>query len=184
MGKTRGSRLFVKTSTDLIFSGINYAGQYDNSGEYVAQGVFVGESTNHAMYPLDINGGAFYTGLDWDLFFGGTFPRTDLIWGFGCIFTFLFPVYSPKYNTASFIETWNFYAAPAILLGYDIFIPNTKFKITPQIRAGFTCNPIIPGDLIRDTSTTGGNWENFIKLSGPYIDFSVAFSFYSVQWKK
>jgi len=67
-------------------------------------------------------------------------------------------------------------------LAYDIFIPNTKFKITPQIRTGITCNPLIPNDLVG-----GMDQYDLTKTemySGFYVDISVAFSFYSVQWKK
>jgi hypothetical protein len=170
-GKARGSRIFFKTGLDLLFSGFSYAGAYDVV------------NVDHGMASLNINGGAFYSGLDWDFFVGGTFPRTDLIWGFGCIWNFMFPSYSPVYNVNSFVENYQFYAVPAVLLGYDIIIPKTKFKITPQIRAGFTCNSVTPGDLIRDMGTHGGSYIKHVMYSGPYIDFSVAFSFASVKWK-
>jgi len=202
MTKARGSRLFFKTSADFIFSGITYAGYYDNSGTYITPDTFVSTASDHSMHQLNINDGLFLTGLDLDLFFGGSFPRTDLIWGFGCIFDFLFPTYSPKYDIPTyFLERSFFYAVPAVLLGYDINIPNTKFKITPQIRVGFTCNPVIPGDLLKENNPNNdmsidymdangnmlkryGTYEKFISLSGPYIDFSIAFTFGSIQWKK
>ena len=58
------------------------------------------------------------------------------------------------------------------------------FKITPQIRAGFTCNPFIPDDLIRDTVTINGKFARTHAYSGFYGDFSVAFSFVGIQWKQ
>lgn len=180
IGKTRGSRIFFKTGIDIVFSGISYAGAYSDYDPNDADHKF---NKDHNMTSLNINGGAFYSGLDWDFFVGGTFPKTDLLWGFGCIWNMLFPAYSPIYNVNSFVENYQFYAVPAVLIGYDIVIPKTKLKITPQIRAGFTCNPIIPADLIRDMSIHGGSYIKHVMYSGPYIDFSVAFSFASIKWK-
>jgi len=131
-----------------------------------------------------LNGGAFYTGFDMDLCVGGSFPKTNLLWGFGCMFYFTFPGYSPLIPVYKFdpTERFAFYAAPFISLAYDIFIPDTGFKITPQIRTGITCNPLIPNDLVG-----GMNQYDLAKTemySGFYVDISVAFSFYSFQWKK
>lgn len=175
VGIQKGSRLFVKHGVDLAFSGISYAGAYNDNVDNV---------TTYSMYSLDINGGAFFTGVDWDFYFGGTFPRTDLIWGIGCMWNFLFPSYSPKYDVTDFYEKWHFYAVPSIFLGYDIRIPNTKFKITPQLKAGFTCNPLIPDDLISDMATVGGDYVQADLYSGAYFEASVAFTFVSIQWKK
>lgn len=172
IGVNKGSRIFIKHGVDLLFSGISFAGAYNDNG------------ANISMYALNINGGAFFTGVGWDFYFGGTFPKTDLIWGFGCTWNFLFPTYSPKYNVANFFEKWHFYAVPSIILGYDIHIPDTKFKITPQLKAGFTCNPLIPDDLIRDMATVGGEYIQTDLYSGAYFEASVAFTFAAVQWKK
>ncbi len=172
IGITKGSRLFFKHGIDLVFSGISYAGAYDD------------QSANFTMYALDIDGGALFVGIDWDFYIGGTFPKTDLIWGLGCMWNFLFPSYSPNNEVSGFFEKWHFYAVPSIFLGYDIHIPNTKFKITPQLKVGFTCNPLIPDDLIGDMATVGGDYKQTELYSGPYFDFSVAFTFASVQWKK
>ena len=173
IGKKNGSRLFFKTGTDLVLSGISYTGAYlDRKSDDPKHNL-------NELYSLNINGGLFLTGIDWDFYFGGTIPKTDLIWGFGCIWTFLFPAYSPKYDVNTFFEKWHFYA----VFGYDIHIPNTNFKITPQVRAGFTCNPLIADDIIGDMSTVGGDYEQIDQYSGPYFDFSVAFSFTSFKWK-
>lgn len=179
IGKKRGSRIFFKTGIDMVFSGISTVAYYNENED------------NPETQLLDIEGGAFYMGLDWDIFIGGSIPKTDLIWGFGCIFTFLFPTYAPAHNVQTFREYYLFYAAPTILFGYDIFIPMTDFKITPQMRVGFTCNPLIPDDLLQDTTLTGGKFESPSyggtdgagMYSGLYIDLSVAFSFFSIEWK-
>jgi hypothetical protein len=170
-GKKRGSRIFFKTGVDMVFSGVSFIGAYED------------DETDHGIYELNKNGGAFFFGIDWDLFFGGTFPKTDFIWGFGCIWTFLFPVYSPKYDVNTFFEPWHFYATPTILFGYDLKIPNSNFKLTPQIKVGITCNPLIPDDLIRDMITVGGKYFQAEQYSGLYIDLSLAFSFVKITWR-
>ncbi len=170
IGIKRGSRIYFKGGVDLVFAGLSYVGAYANDNKF-----------NVSMYPLNINGGAFFTGVDWDLFVGGTFPKTNLIWGFGCIWTFLFPSYSPKYNVIDLYQKFYFYATPAVLFGYDIIIPKSNFKITPQIRAGFTCNPVIPHELIRELRY---NYSVQEKYSGFYVDFSLAFSFAQIKWKE
>lgn len=176
MGKKRGSRLYFKTGFDMLFSGLSFMGGYKE------------QEPNAQFYKYDDNGKAFYMGFDWDIYVGGTFPKTDLIWGFGSMFVFLFPTYSPNIPVSSFYEKYSFYAVPSILLAYDIFIPNTKFKITPQLKLGFTANPMIPDDLLgvegtRDMDTVGGNYVRDYLYSGLYIDISVAFSFLSITWK-
>lgn len=179
-GKKRGSRIFFKSGIDFVFSGIHTVASYDD-------GVFPVTMKQH-----DINGGAFYVGTDWDIYLGGTLPKTDFIWGFGCMFTFLFPAYSPHANVLDFFQKYAFYATPSIIFGYDYFIPNTNFKITPQARIGFTCSSVIPYDLLDDV-TLGNTQKAYIPAgytegepemySGLYIDISVAFSFLSVEWK-
>jgi hypothetical protein len=176
IGKKRGSRIFFKGGTDLIFSGLSFIGGYKQN------------DIAHTFYQYNMNGGAFYLGLGWDIFIGGTFPKTDLVWGFGCLFNFLFPSYSPTIAVSSFTQKYAFYAVPCIMLGYDIFIPNTKFKLTPQMRVGFTCNPLIPYDLLatrdyRDMYVVGGIYKPTAQYSGLYIDMSLAFSFITIKWK-
>jgi hypothetical protein len=176
MGKAKGSRLFFKTGADFVLSGLSYSGG------------FYYDTLDHTMFQINTNGGAMFTGIDWDFFLGGSFPKTDLLWGFGCIYNFLFPSYSPKYNVSNFNQKWYFYAVPAIMLGYDITIPKTNFKITPQIRAGFTCNPVIPRELYANNnsnefSTYNNRYAQTLQ-SGPYFDFSIAFTFTSVKWKE
>lgn len=171
-GIKRGSRIYFKSGFDVLFSGPSFFG------------VMEGDSPMGTLTPSPLNGGAFYAGFDMDLYVGGTFPKTDLLWGFGSMFYFTFPGYSPLISVDKFdsTERFAFYAAPFISLAYDIFIPNTKFKITPQIRTGITCNPLIPNDLVG-----GMDQYDLTKTemySGFYVDISVAFSFYSVQWKK
>jgi len=172
IGKKRGSRIYFKGGIDVLFMGPTYFGiiEEDNG---------IGSIIDRSL-----NGGAFYTGFDFDLFVGGTFPKTDLLWGFGSIFHFTFPAYSPVIGVENFKsgERFAFYAAPSLLLGYDIFIPYNNFKITPQIRVGLTCLPLIPDDLIGDMNNY--NLDKTDMYSGLYIDFSVAFSFYAIQWKK
>lgn len=177
IGVSKGSRLFFKTGVDVVFSGISFIGAYNDQSDNVRM---------YSLYTINSNSnrGLFLTGLDWDFYIGGTFPKTDLIWGLGCMWVFLFPVYSPEYDTANFIEKWHFYAVPSLLIGYDFRIKNTKFKITPQLKAGFTCNPLIPDDLLRDMATVGGDYKQTELYSGAYFECSVAFTFASVQWKK
>ncbi len=175
IGKKKGSRLFVKHGVDLAFSGINFAGAYNDNDKNV---------TSYAMYSLDTHGGALFTGVDWDFYFGGTFPRTDLIWGIGSMWVFLFPAYSPGKDVGSFYEKWHFYAVPSVFLGYDFIIPNTKFKITPLIKAGFTCNPLVPDDVLEDMATVGGDYKQVALYSGAYFEASIAFTFASIEWKK
>jgi|GEM_PF-1285961 len=170
-GIKRGSRIFWKTGIDVVFSGISYAAAYEDDEGYP----YTSE--------LNINGGCFYTGIAWDIFIGGTFPKTNLIWGFGAIWTFLFPVYSPNIPVSSFNERWHFYATPTFLLGYDIFIANRRFKLTPQMRVGFTCNPLIPHDVV-DMEGPDNKYFPAEMYSGLYVDFSISFSFYSIEWKK
>ncbi len=172
IGKKRGSRIYFKGGLDLLFMGPTYFGiiEEDNG---------IG-----AVIEKSLNGGAFYTGFDFDLFVGGTFPKTDLLWGFGAIFHFTFPAYAPNIAVENFKsnERFAFYAAPSLLLGYDIFIPHTNFKITPQLRVGLTCLPLIPDDLIGDMDNY--KLDKTDMYSGLYIDLSLAFSFYAIQWKK
>jgi hypothetical protein len=175
IGKERGSRLFIKHGVDLVFSGIHFAGAYNDR---------VNNVDSYAMYELNTNGGALFTGVDWDFYFGGTFPKTDILWGIGCMWYFLFPSYSPKYNVAGFVEKWHFYAVPSVFFGYDFIIPNTKFKITPHIKGGFTCNPLIPDDLIRDMHAVGGDYVQVNIYSGAYFEAGVSFTFTSVRWRK
>jgi hypothetical protein len=173
MGVKRGSRLYFKTGIDMLFSGPTYIGYYNEN------------TSNGSLYQANMHGSAFFMGMDMDFFFGGTFPKTDLLWGFGSIFNFMFPVYSPY--TTSFNTKFYFYATPSILLGYDIAIPDTKFKITPQIRAGITCVPVMPSEIISETAGYEQGYGHVLTTgfySGFYIDFSVAFSFWNVTWKK
>ena len=171
-GRKRGSRIYVKTGMDVLFSGpTNF-------------GVISGESASGTLKKKSLNGGAFYSGFDLDLFFGGTFPMMDLFWGIGSVFYFTFAGYAPKVGIDNFNvnERFAFYAAPALILGYDIFLPNTNYKITPQIRTGITCIPLIPDDLVGGMDKY--NSDKTEMYSGFYVDISVAFSFYSAQWKK
>ncbi len=169
-GKKRGSRLYFKGGMDLIFAGPTYFGQMNGTDIYAP------------MNKVDLGGGIFYTGFDMDFYIGGTFPKTDLLWGIGSMFYFTFPVYCPTMAISDFSshEKFAFYAAPSLLLGYDIFIPDSKFKITPQLRTGITCYPLLPDDFFKDNNS----YNTTEMYSGFYIDISVAFSFFSVQWKK
>jgi hypothetical protein len=176
MGIKRGSRLYVRTGIDLVFSGSTYTGFIDV------------DTKDGSMYPVNLHGGVFFTGLDMDIYFGGTFPKTDLLWGFGAIFNFDFPSYSPYKSVDSFNNKYYFYAVPSILLGYDIMIPDTMFKVTPMIRAGITCLPITTTDVINEELSGYKKGYNISTYSGYYsgfyVDFSVGFSFFSKAWKK
>jgi len=177
-GIKRGSRLYFKGGLDLDFAGVSFIGGYKDPNE--------GNMYNYEknkLYEFDKHGGAFYVGLNWDLFFGGTFPKTNLLWGFGCSWNFLFPAYAPQLKVADFKEKYAFYAVPSIILGYDFFIPKTNYKITPQLRAGFTCMPFIPDDLIK-SSINDSDFYPIANFSGLYVELSAAFSFISFQWKK
>ena len=169
-GRKRGSRLYFKGGMDVVFAGPTYFGQ------------MLGTNTSAAMEAVAMKGGIFYTGLDMDIYIGGSFPKTDLLWGIGSLFYFMFPTYSPEIPVSDFAahEKFAFYAAPSLLLAYDIFIPNTKFKITPQLRTGITCYPLLPDDFFAD----GKSYNTNEMYSGFYIDISVAFSFFAVKWKK
>ncbi|MBN2546638.1 MAG: hypothetical protein JXB50_12630 [Spirochaetes bacterium] len=186
IGKKRGSRIFFKNGIDYVLSGLNFIGAYNVAAtKYTTDSDAETGNAPGVMYAL-YDDGALYTGLSMDTFIGGTFPLTDLNWGFGCIFNFMFPVYSPANSVTNFTEKFHFYAVPSILLAYDIFLPNNNFKITPQLRAGFTCLPMIPNDLLNDTVNTKDNnsYVQSLYFSGFYADISVAFSFHSIQWKK
>jgi len=189
MGKKRGSRIFFKTCLDMLFSGPVYVNYYTSSEQDMTK------------IHTDYNGGASYIGTGIDFILGGTFPKTDLIWGIGSGFNFIFPLYSSYKSTLNFNQKFVFYATPSIMIGYDFFVPNTKFKITPQLRTGITCVPFYndyyssSGDqsfIMSMASRDTINDDFFNKVSnkysqtnsGIYIDLSVAFSFYSVQWRK
>ncbi|HOV13086.1 MAG TPA: hypothetical protein PK771_02280 [Spirochaetota bacterium] len=184
-GKKRGSRVYAKSSFDLIFSAPTYASYVNHDPQ---------KSINDYSFSSngDIVNNSLYMGFGIDAYIGGTFPMTDLFWGIGSGFNFLFPTnpdaYKNKiYNLTGYYIPMNFYATPSLLLGYDIFIPNTNFKITPQLRTGFTCLPLIPKDLMSDSSLKDSGGKEFKTkelYSGFYIDLSVAFSFYAIQWKK
>ncbi len=184
-GKKRGSRVYAKSSLDMIFSGPTYASFVNHDPQ---KNINDYNLTNGG----DLINNSLYIGFGFDAFIGGSFPLTDIIWGLGSSFNFLFPTNPQAYknNTYSMTGTYipmNFYAAPALLIGYDIFIPNTNFKITPQLRTGFTCLPLIPKDLMSDDSLKdplGKEFKTKELYSGFYIDFSVSFSFYAIQWKK
>ncbi len=169
-GRKRGSRLYFKGGMDLVFAGPTYFGQ------------MLGTNTMAPMEDVPMQGSIFYTGLDMDIYIGGSFPKTDLLWGVGSLFYFMFPSYSPEIPVADFAshEKFAFYATPSLLLAYDIFIPHTKFKITPQLRTGITCYPLLPDDFFAD----GKDYNTNEMYSGFYIDISVAFSFFAVRWKK
>ncbi|OHD05783.1 MAG: hypothetical protein A2086_09380 [Spirochaetes bacterium GWD1_27_9] len=172
-GKKRGSRIFAKAGIDVLFAGPTYLGYYNYDPNKAL--------SNDQLKSVNLNGGLLYTGFDLDLFIGGSFPKTDLLWGLGSMFYFMFPSYGQNYNVSSFSERFNFYAAPALLIAYDIFIPNTNLKITPQLRTGFTCLPLIPNDMMKNETDGYKQKEMY---SGFYIDLSVSFSFYAIQWKK
>ncbi len=174
-GRERGSRIYFKGGLDLAFAGPTYIGYFNYDANQVIN--------DEPMTDIDIKDSVFYMGLSMDIFIGGTFPKTDLFWGLGAIFNFMFPTGSTSFNIMSWdsYDRFAFYVTPALVLGYDIFIPYTNFKITPQIRAGFTCMPIIPRGML------GGAADGYYMkelYSGFYVDVSVAFSFKSFQWKK
>ncbi|MCG8572893.1 MAG: hypothetical protein MJB14_22400, partial [Spirochaetes bacterium] len=146
VGKKRGSRMFIKSGIDFIFTmSPTYVGKTNGYSTW-------DETAKDGMKNLGLAGDINYLGFDMDLFFGGTFPKTDLIWSFGAIFNFVFPVYSENVPISSLksYERFRFFATPCISIGYDIHIPNTNFKITPQIRTGITCLPVIPHSLINN----------------------------------
>ena len=83
MGKTRGSRISLFGGLDVVFLGLNYMG-HTNDG-----------MTWSKMHDIELKeGGAFYSGFKLDLYFTGTFPRTDLKWGFGFDANFMFQSYA------------------------------------------------------------------------------------------
>jgi hypothetical protein len=116
VGKKRGSRVYFKTGLDLIFAGPSYYGIYN-------------DQTNSPMEAINLNGGLFSMGFGIDLYLGGTFPKTDLIWGFGSGFNFMFPVSGSNYNVSSFVERFHFYATPSVLIGYDFLYPTPILRL-------------------------------------------------------
>lgn len=185
-GKKRGSRLFVKSCIDLILSGPTYASYVDHNPDKAINDYTFSESGHLTKSSL-------YAGFGFDVYIGGTFPKTDIIWGIGSGFNFLFPTNSDVYKNKNWFKNYYyegftpFYASPSLLIGYDITIPNTNYKITPQLRTGITCLPLIPKDIMTDSSrkdSAGNDFKTRESYSGFYIDLSVAFSFYAIQWKK
>src|SRR4030042_2995844 len=154
----------------MDFFGLHFIGAYKDSTSSL-----YGYDLNK-MYGLTDEVGIFYLGFNMDLFIGGTFPRTNLLWGFGCSWNFLFPAYSSTYDVKNFSEKFAFYAVPSIILGYDVFIPDSNIKITPQLRTGFTCNPFIPNDIIETTKTNETEYYPLESYSGIYLELSVAVS--------
>ncbi|HBD96421.1 MAG: hypothetical protein A2015_03220 [Spirochaetes bacterium GWF1_31_7] len=169
IGVKRGSRIFLTSSIDLVFLGLNYMGATKDDILY-----------NNPMTNFDIGNGAMYTGFDFDVFAGGTFPKLDLKWGFGSNFYFMFPNYSNILMRES--EQFAFFATPSIFIAYDIFIPNSTIKITPMLKTGITTVPLIPDDFQADIDKFSILPENW--YSGLYIDLSVSISFKSFVWKK
>ena len=174
-GKDRGSRIYFKGGLDLTFGGPSYIGYFNHNPKEIVN--------KDPMKDIDIKNSVFYLGISLDYFVGGTFPKTDLFWGLGVIFNFMFPAGS----TSFFISSWDsydrfaFHVTPALAIGYDIFIPYTPFKITPQLRTGFTCMPIIPRGMSGDA--VDGYYMKEL-YSGFFMDLSVAFSFKYFKWKK
>lgn len=171
MGKKHGSRIYLKWGIDYV---------------YTMFPTLIGSMPDDLRFhwAQEENVGALnYTGFNLDLFFGGTFPKTDLLWGIGSYFFFTFPIYSSRMDVTWFsdYEKFAFFAAPCITLGYDIFVPNSPFKITPQIAGGITCNPVMPDDVIDDI---GEKFESKSPYSGFFFSASVAFTFKSIQWRK
>jgi len=174
-GKDRGSRIYFKGGLDWAFSGPTYMGYFNYNPEEIVN--------KDTIKDIDIKKSLFYMGFSMDIFIGGTFPKTDLFWGIGAIFNFMFPVGSSSFSVSSWnnYDKFAFYVTPALSIGYDIFIPYTSFKITPQIRTGITCMPILPRAMLGDAASGYYMKELY---SGFFVDMSVAFSFKAFRWKK
>lgn len=172
MGVKRGSRIFLFGGLDLVFVGLNYMAETKDTLLY--------NSINEIKLR---GGGSLYIGLKLDLYVGGTFPLTDLKWGFGSDFYLTFHTYSETAVQNS--EIFAPFFTPSLLLAYDIFLnaARTKYKITPMLKVGLTCYPLIPNRFLSDlhlyNEVTAENW-----YSGLYVEFSVSASFLSIPWKK
>ncbi len=186
MGVKRGSRIYFKSGINMIFMAPNYLG-------YLPALDPANPSSTSTMNGVNLNGGAFYTGFNLDFIFGGSFPKTDLIWGLGVVLNFTFPSYSGISLRPNYIhEEFAFFAEPFISIGYDFNIPDTKMKITPQLRTGFTCVPLIPDFLLSDMNKNGSvnyysteySANEFGQYSGLFVEVSVAITFMSIEWRK
>ncbi len=170
MGVTRGSRLFLRYGIDMTFLAPNYLGITNDGMSY------------SSVEQVSLGNGAFYMGLSNDFYIGGTLPKTNFIWGLGTKFFFVYPVYTGGV-TFDRDEQFAFFAAPSLLLGYDIMIPNTYYKITPGLKVGFTCDPLIPNAYFPDMGKYDGSAaENW--YSGLYVELSVSVSVFGIKWKK
>lgn len=169
LGKKRGSRLFFISGVDVAFLGLNYLGHIPDTLTY------------NPMKTVSIKGGASSVGVDFDFFLGGTFPRTDLKWGVGSNFYFMFSSYSSVALSES--EKFSFFTTPSVFIAYDFFIKNTELKITPMLKTGITCVPMIPYDYFDNMNhyeaSAAENW-----YSGIFVELSVSVAFKSFRWKK
>lgn len=183
-GKKIGSRVFLKSDINLDFAGLSFLGGYKDASSKLYD---YSLNTLYDLQAKDDNNkdGAFYIGTTIELYMGGTFPRTDLVWGIGSGFSFYFPAYAVTKSAVTFNEKFKFFATPSLLLAYDFFIPETKLKITPQLIAGFTCNPLIPNDLVDiNNKYVKTEYYTLTPYSGAFFELSVLFSFMKLQWKK
>ena len=124
----------------------------------------------------------------YDLYFTGTFPRTDLKWGFGFDANFMFQSYASVVKPND-DEIFSPFFTPSVLLAYDILLKKTAtviYKLTPMLKVGITCYPMVPDYFMENMSnynylneSSPENW-----YSGFYIELSVSTSFMSFQWKK
>lgn len=177
MGKTRGSRISLFGGLDVVFLGLNYMGHTDDGMAW------------SEMHDIDLEaGGAFYSGFKLDLYFCGTFPRTDLKWGFGFDANFMFQSYASVVKPYD-DEIFSPFFTPSVLLAYDILLKKTAtviYKLTPMLKVGLTCYPMVPDYFMTNMSNYGylkeSSPENW--YSGFYIELSVSTSFMSFKWKK
>ncbi len=192
MGVKRGSRIYFKNGINMMFLAPTYFGHlpyYD----------FTNQVSTDIMQPFTngINGGVLYTGVNLDFTLGGSFPKTNLLWGFGVVLNFTFPVFAPNFNLTRIMSDYpanqySFFAEPFIMIGYDILIPDTDIKITPQLRTGITTNPLVSdfllGDMLKNTTTNyytrDYETNNPGQYSGFFIELSVSISFIAIEWRK
>lgn len=182
-GKKVGSRIYLKSSLNLDLAALSFIGGYKDGYSKIYDYAL---NTMYDIRKKDKNGesGALYLGVVFDLFMGGSFPKTDLLWGVGCGFNFYFPAYTRVISVNELEEKFGFFTTPSILLAYDFFIPDTKLKITPQLVTGFTCLPLIQNELIEIKTYHPAKYYTLTPYSGIFTELSINFSFYSIQWKR
>lgn len=156
----KGSRLYI--SSDICYYFISMSGYFIDYME--------------KPFPPNIS-----SSLSLSLYLNGTVPRTDVLWGLGSLFFFVFPNYVDGKIYDQINERFYFFAVPNIMIGYEILFENGQ-KISPQLRLGVNLNPYfskdVRGNIIDSQNVIAGDGEShYYKMAGFYIDLSICYYF-------